>query len=103
MKEERKGFSDMGKLHAHIIVHGRVQGVGFRYMTEIKAHALGVYGYVKNVSDGTVEAEIEGEASKVYQLIDAMKQGISPAAKVSDVELDVTDQLVGYTRFRTTY
>lgn len=93
----------MGKLHAHVIVHGRVQGVGFRYMTEMKANEIGVFGYVKNLPDGRVETEIEGEASKVYQLIDEIKSGISPSAKVTDVDVEVTEELTGYSRFRTTY
>ena len=93
----------MGKLHVHVIVHGRVQGVGFRYMTEMKANEIGVFGYVKNLSDGTVETEIEGEASKVYQLIDELKSGISPSAKVTDVDVEVSEELAGYNQFRTTY
>ena len=44
-----------------VIVNGMVQGVGFRYYTEAQAGALGLGGYVRNRSDGAVEAEIEGD------------------------------------------
>ncbi|ABB39240.1 acylphosphatase [Oleidesulfovibrio alaskensis G20] len=43
-------------------VHGRVQGVGFRYWTKRKAAALGLRGWVKNAPDGTVMLEAAGEA-----------------------------------------
>lgn len=93
----------MSQLHAHLIVHGRVQGVGFRFMTQMKANDIGVFGYVRNQEDGTVEVEVEGEADKVYRLIDEVKKGVSPSAHVTHVDIDVSEELIGYTRFRTTH
>lgn len=91
----------MSKLHAHVMVYGQVQGVGFRYMTELKAKEIGVYGYVKNLNDGSVETEIEGEAEKVYQLIDLIKEGISPRAKVTHTDVDISESIKGYKQFET--
>lgn len=47
----------------HIRVQGRVQGVGFRYHTRAKALETGVTGFVRNLSDGSVYIEAEGEES----------------------------------------
>ncbi len=44
----------------HAIVHGRVQGVGFRAFTESQAIEHGLRGWVRNQEDGTVEVEVEG-------------------------------------------
>ena len=49
----------------HIIVHGQVQGVWFRAGTKEKAGELGILGWVKNTSEGTVEIQAEGEKSKL--------------------------------------
>ncbi len=53
----------------HVVVSGRVQGVGFRWATEAKAVELGLNGWVRNRSDGRVEAEFEGSPSA----LDAME------------------------------
>ena len=49
------------KIRKHIIFYGRVQGVGFRYYAVQKANQLGLTGWVKNLYDGSVEMEVEGE------------------------------------------
>lgn len=49
----------------HFICHGRVQGVGFRYRASRAARALELTGYVRNLYDGTVELELQGDA---YQM-----------------------------------
>ena len=90
----------MVKLRAHMIVSGRVQGVGFRFSTKQKAKEYGVYGWVKNLPDQTVEIDVEGENEQLYQFIDAIKAGPSPVAKVDNVELSVTDQLNNYRSFK---
>ncbi|WP_067836337.1 acylphosphatase [Amphibacillus sediminis] len=93
----------MAKIHAHMIVHGMVQGVGFRYTTQIKANEIGVTGWVKNQLDDTVEIEVEGEIEKVYQFIDQIKASPSPAARVEDVELSISEELKAYQSFKVVY
>ena len=50
----------MERVHYRIIYRGRVQGVGFRYTTASIARQYPVNGYVRNLSDGTVELRVEG-------------------------------------------
>jgi len=56
-------------------VHGRVQGVNFRYYTQLRAQELGVTGYVRNKWDGTVEVVAEGEREAVEKLLEFIKVG----------------------------
>ena len=57
------------KIRKHIVFYGRVQGVGFRYYAVNKAKQLGLTGWVKNLPDGTVEMEVQGEEPLIDQLI----------------------------------
>ena len=57
------------KIRIHIVFYGRVQGVGFRYYAVNKANQLGLTGWVKNLPDGTVEMEVQGEEPLIDQLI----------------------------------
>ena len=54
---------------------GRVQGVGFRFFVQSNAKAFGVTGWVKNMSDGSVTMELQGEAAIVERLIAKIKRG----------------------------
>ena len=49
--------------------HGRVQGVGFRYYAVNKANQLGLTGWVRNLPDGTVEMEVQGNEPSIDELI----------------------------------
>lgn len=53
----------------HIIFYGSVQGVGFRYYSVNKARQLGLTGWVRNLYDGTVEMEVQGEEQAIDELI----------------------------------
>lgn len=53
----------------HIFFYGRVQGVGFRYYAVQKANQIGLTGWVKNLYDGSVEMEVEGQEELIDQLI----------------------------------
>ena len=53
----------------HYYVSGEVQGVGFRYKAQRVAAKLGLTGWVRNLSDGRVELEVQGEASVIPRLL----------------------------------
>ena len=72
----------------HVIVSGDVQGVGYRYTMRIVARDAGVAGWVRNRSDGTVEAEVEGPPAQVDEVLAWMAQG-PPGARVDAA--NVTD------------
>jgi acylphosphatase len=71
---------------AHVLISGRVQGVGFRYDTRRVAQGLAVRGWVRNRADGTVEAVIEGEPERVEQMV-AWCRGGSALSRVDAVEV----------------
>ncbi|HEX8937550.1 MAG TPA: acylphosphatase [Sphingomicrobium sp.] len=77
----------MPEIARYVRVTGRVQGVFFRAWTRGEAQAVGVRGWVRNRSDGSVEAHLEGEADAVEGLIDRIRQG-PPGARVSEVEVE---------------
>lgn len=56
-------------IRRHIIFHGRVQGVGFRYRSYYAAQKFGLTGWVRNLYDGTVEMEIQGKEAGIDALI----------------------------------
>lgn len=76
----------MPHTRVHCIVHGRVQGVMFRAATREQAQRLGLAGWVRNRSDGTVELVAEGERDYVQHLVTWCHRG-PPAARVSRVEI----------------
>ena len=57
------------KVRKHTFFYGRVQGVGFRYYAVQKANQLGLTDWVKNLYDGSVEMEVEGQEELIDQLI----------------------------------
>ncbi len=69
----------------HLIVAGRVQGVGFRWFTKETADALGLTGWVSNRRDGTVELEAEGTETALDEFVERLKTG-NPAARVDKIE-----------------
>ena len=89
-------------VRAHVIIAGRVQGVFFRAETQNAARRLGVSGWVRNRSDGTVEALFEGPSATVSQAIDWCWQG-SPMANVSDVSVQWEDYTGEFENFSITY
>lgn len=60
-------------IRRHYLFYGRVQGVGFRFITYQKASELGLTGWVWNLPDGSVEACIQGEEKVIDYLINELK------------------------------
>lgn len=71
-------------IRQRVIVHGRVQAVGFRFSARVEAQRLGVSGWIRNRSDGAVEAEIEGEPAAVDAMLSWLDEG-PPGADVSSM------------------
>lgn len=63
----------MDKIRRHIIFHGHVQGVGFRYTACYTARNYGISGWVRNLDDGTVEMEAEGRAKDIDTLVSSLE------------------------------
>jgi acylphosphatase len=84
----------------HVVVHGYVQGVGFRFAVEREARSRGVSGWVRNRDDGKVEAVFEGEREGVEALVEFCRRG--PRGAQVD-RIDVTDESPeGLAGFRVT-
>ncbi|MES2356014.1 MAG: acylphosphatase [Pseudomonadota bacterium] len=82
----------------HLTIHGRVQGVGYRYAMVAVASRLGVTGWVRNRRDGTVEAVVQGSPDTVEEITNWAHQG--PAASlVSQVEISESAEQKNYTDF----
>jgi acylphosphatase len=88
------------KLLFKIYISGRVQGVGFRWSAVNKARDLGIKGYVKNLSDGSVYMEAEGYREKLdafvewckkgpgYGFVESVKADPSPPENYSDFHIE---------------
>ena len=70
----------------HVLVSGRVQGVGFRWYARERAEQLGLAGWVKNLPDGRVEVWLEGREQAVEAMLVWLERG-PPAAHVKNVEV----------------
>ena len=62
-------------IRRHVIVHGQVQGVGFRYSAREQAIRRDVTGYVRNHADGAVEVDVEGTEAAVASMLEWLKVG----------------------------
>lgn len=88
-------------IRRRVVVHGRVQGVGFRYSCQYRASELGVHGWVRNRDDGAVEAVFEGEDDAVQRMIGWARVG----PRYSGVtRIEVTEEAPkGENRFQIVY
>ena len=68
------------------LISGRVQGVGFRFFTQVVAERELIDGWVSNTSDGRVEVEAEGEAQAMMEFEDAIRKG-PLGARVDQIEI----------------
>lgn len=92
----------MPKSRVRILVEGLVQGVNFRYYTQQKAKENNILGWVRNLSDGRVEAVFEGDDEAVEQMIDFCQNG-PPSAKVTDLVVKKEDWKGEFRDFRVKY
>lgn len=84
----------------HLMISGRVQGVGYRMGFDAEARRLGVFGWVRNRHDGQVEALIQGDDVAIDVLITWSRSG-PPAARVHQVvetlvECDSCGEMTGF-------
>lgn len=63
----------------HFLVEGRVQGVGFRHWAARTALSLGLTGWVRNLPDGSVEVQAQGERESLDKMADWLRRGPSSA------------------------
>lgn len=75
-------------------IHGRVQGVGYRYWAVRQARKLGLRGWVRNRSDGTVEAVASGTKDALDAFVAACHAGPS-VARVLSIDVEDTTETVG--------
>jgi acylphosphatase len=69
----------------YALIQGRVQGVGFRFFARDAAQECGVTGWVRNRTDGGVEAEAQGEDAAIECFVSRIKQG-PPLSHVDSVD-----------------
>lgn len=83
------------RIRRRYLVKGRVQGVGFRQFTAEKARSLGIPGWVRNLPDGNVEAEAEGDGASLAALENhlAAGPGFSRVDTVDKQDLPVSGEL----------
>ena len=85
------------------IVHGRVQGVYFRAFVRNHAEALGLNGYVRNLSGGrAIEVRAEGEKTKLDELLSHLRVG-PPRANVEYVDVTWSQYTGSFTDFHLEY
>ncbi|MFQ6112548.1 MAG: acylphosphatase [bacterium] len=85
-----------------LTVKGLVQGVGFRWFVIREANDLGLTGYVKNLYNGDVEIEAEGERGRIEELIRSVKRGPT-LSRVVDVIVEWKEYSNKYTSFTLEY
>jgi len=90
------------QVRAHAVISGRVQGVFFRAETQRAAKGFGVFGWVRNKRDGTVEAVFEGEQQAVAAVLQWCQKGPNLAV-VKNVDMNWQDFTGEFERFDITY
>jgi len=80
-----------------IIIDGRVQGIGFRYFVSNKAREHDIKGYVRNMHDGRVEIDAEGESENLHRFMAACRRGPSMARVDEFIVHDVPEY--GFSNF----
>ena len=74
------------KSAVHLIVSGKVQGVGFRWFVVKTGRSFALIGYAKNLPEGNVEIHAEGNKMDIQRFVGKVKQG-SPSSRVDHIEI----------------
>lgn len=81
-----RGGNTMSKKEAYVRLTGIVQGVGLRWRAFQRANDLGLTGWIRNRPDGDVDALLQGDETKIREMIEWMQQGPSHA-RVQNVQV----------------
>ena len=78
-----------------IRIHGKVQGVGYRFFATRVARRLGLKGYIQNNRDGSVEAAVEGEKDAIDEWLEELKEGprYAEVTKIDEESKEFTGRL----------
>ncbi len=90
------------RVRAHVVITGKVQGVFFRAETQRVAEENDVCGWVRNRTDGSVEAIFEGDEPDVKAMVEWCWEG-SPHSTVKDVKVEWKGYTGEFNRFEITY
>ena len=85
-----------GQSCVRVIFQGRVQGVGFRYTTNRIAKRHAVTGFVRNLSDGTVELFACGEESARRQFVDDVREHFATNITAAEEESADAERFAGF-------
>ncbi|WP_086347390.1 acylphosphatase [Candidatus Enterococcus clewellii] len=83
-------------------VQGRVQGVGFRYMTKMVADQIGITGTVRNEDDGSVSIEAVGQLDQMDLFIKKIKDSPTPSGRVTYIDIQDDPLIEDYLTFKVT-
>ena len=85
----------------HIYFSGRVQGVGFRFQASWAAKRLDLTGWGRNLEDGRVEMEVQGEPHVIDRMLEALRE--DSFIRISDIDSAEIPLEEGERKFRTSY
>ncbi len=89
-------------IQLHIIVSGKVQGVGYRYFSQMKAVQYGVTGWAKNLPDGSVEILAIGTNDQLEPFIGDLRIG-NPFSKIEDLKITESEKTEDFHSFTIKY
>jgi len=89
-------------IQLRIIVSGKVQGVGYRYFSQMKAVQYGIKGWVKNLPDGSVEIIALGTNDQLEPFLEELRNG-NPFSKINDMEITEMDPIDHFQSFTIKY
>lgn len=89
------------KKRAHIIMRSDVDGVGFRFLVKQKAQSLGLKGQCTQNDGKEIIIDIEGNTNSLEEFLHFIQKGVSPFMKNNSFEIEIFDELIGYTTMET--